>query len=141
MELAVHFVLLFFWRLLMSKLYDKYLILKKKDEDKLYLFRNGNFYIFLADDCDYINEYVVLKKTLFAKDVFKCGFPVNALDDYMHVFSNHKLNVEIIDNYEMIDYDENIKDIIFDSIKSLDIDNITPVESIKFLSDLKEKIK
>lgn len=125
----------------MSKLYDKYLILKKKNKDKLYLFRNGNFYIFLGDDCDFINEYVVLKKTLFAKNVFKCGFPVNVLDGYMHVFKNHKLNVEIIDNYELIDYDEDIKDIVFDSIKSLDIDNITPVDSLKFLSDLKEKIK
>lgn len=39
----------------MSILYDKYLILKQKDKEKLYLFKNGNFYIFLDDDCDYIN--------------------------------------------------------------------------------------
>lgn len=34
----------------MSKLYDKYLELKKKDESKMYLFRCGNFYIFLDED-------------------------------------------------------------------------------------------
>ena len=126
----------------MSILYDKYLILKQKDKEKLYLFKNGNFYIFLDDDCNYINEYVVLKKTLFSKNIYKCGFPLNALEDYMHVFKNHKLNVEIIDDYKTIDCnDGDIKNRIFNSIKALDVDNLTPVESIKFLSDLKELIK
>ena len=124
----------------MSKIYEKYLILKKKNKEKLYLFRNGNFYIFLDEDCDYINEYVVLKKTLFTKNVYKCGFPVNVLDRYMHVFNNHNLKIEIVEDYENIDYDEDIKEIVFNSIKKLDIDNLTPVASIKFLADLKERI-
>ena len=33
----------------MSKIYEKYLILKQRDDKKLYLFKNGNFYIFLKD--------------------------------------------------------------------------------------------
>lgn len=86
----------------MSKIYEKYLALKNNYKNKLYLFRIGNFYVFLKDDCDYINEYVVLKKTLFAKDVYKCGFPVCSLEQYMYVFNNHNLNIEIIENYEDI---------------------------------------
>lgn len=77
----------------MSRIYEKYLELKENDNNALYLFRCGNFYIFIADDCDTINEYVVLKKVLFTKDIYKCGFPINSLNDYMRVFNNHKLNV------------------------------------------------
>ena len=92
----------------MSKIYEKYLILKQRDDKKLYLFKNGNFYIFLKDDCDYINEYVVLKKTLFTKDIYKCGFPIQSLEQYMHVFHNHKLNVEVIDDYQSIHLDSDV---------------------------------
>lgn len=124
----------------MSKIYEKYLILKKKDKEKLYLFRSGNFYIFLDEDCDYINEYVVLKKTLFTKDIYKCGFPVNALDRYMHVFNNHNLNIELVEDYEVVDYDDDIKEEIFTAVKKVEIDNLTPLAALNFLSSLKEKI-
>ena len=55
---------------------------KAKDQEKMYLFRCGNFYIFLADDADFINNYVVLKRTKFTKDVMKCGFPIGSKDEY-----------------------------------------------------------
>lgn len=53
------------------KLYDKYKELKEQNKDKLYLFKNGNFYIFIEEDADYINEYVVLRKTNFTKNIQK----------------------------------------------------------------------
>lgn len=124
----------------MSKIYEKYLILKQRDDKKLYLFKNGNFYIFLKDDCDYINEYVVLKKTLFTKDVYKCGFPIQSLEQYMHVFHNHKLNVEVIDDYQSIHLDSDHEDEVIASIRNLDINNLTPLAAINFLADLKEKV-
>ena len=43
----------------MSKIYNKYLELKEENNEKMYLFKSGRFYIFLADDCDKINEYMV----------------------------------------------------------------------------------
>lgn len=49
------------------KLYDKYKELKEQNKDKLYLFKNGNFYIFIGEDADYINEYVVLRKKILQK--------------------------------------------------------------------------
>ncbi len=72
----------------MSKLYNQYLKLKKEDESKIYLFRCGKFYIFLDKDCDFINDYVVLKKVKFSNECMKCGFPIESLPEYMRVFEN-----------------------------------------------------
>lgn len=116
----------------MSKIYSEYLKLKEKDNNKLYLFKSGKFYIFIADDCDLINEYVVLKKTKFTKDIYKCGFPSNSLNDYLRVFNNHKLNIEMVENINT-----NIEDII----KQINLDTITPIEALNKLKILKELIK
>ena len=117
----------------MSKLIEKYNELKQMDSDKLYLFKSGKFYIFLCDDVDFINEYVVLKKTLFTKDKYKCGFPEERLSDYLRVFQNHNLNVELI---EEVNSENNIMKLI----KNIDINNITPVEALIKLNEIKELI-
>mgnify|MGYP000852632224 CR=1 FL=1 len=82
----------------MSKIYNEYLRLKESNSDKLYLFKSGNFYIFVGEDCDFINNYIVLKKAKFSNESEKCGFPINSLEQYLRVFSNHKLYIEIIEN-------------------------------------------
>lgn len=118
----------------MSKIYAKYLELKEKNPNKLYLFKSGKFYIFIADDCDKINEYVVLKKVKFTNETYKCGFPENVLDDYLRVFSNHKLDIELVEN---TDVSENT---IYEIIKKTDINKITPIEALEILEKLKELI-
>lgn len=115
----------------MSKIYEEYLRLKEKDNNKLYLFRSGKFYIFVGDDCDLINEYVVLKKTPFSKETYKCGFPNNSLEQYLRVFNNHKLNVDIIEDVEEID--------IITELKNIDINNITPMDALKIIESWKKK--
>lgn len=110
------------------KLYDKYKELKKQNKDKLYLFKNGNFYIFIGEDADYINEYVVLRKTNFTKNIQKCGFPVNSKDVYLKVFQNHGLNIEIIENIN----EQN-------KLENIDLDTITPIEALNILYELKGK--
>lgn len=118
----------------MSKIYDKYLELKDIDSEKLYLFRCGKFYIFIADDCELINNYVVLKKVNFCKDVLKCGFPVNVLDDYLRVFKNHNLDVEVIEEIK-----ESIKkDSLQEILSKIDVENMTPIEALLKLKELKE---
>lgn len=114
----------------MSKILDKYSELKEKDKDKMYMFKSGKFYIFVSDDCDRINEYVVLKKVAFS-NTYKCGFPDVALDDYLRVFKNHNLNIEIITDFTL--NNGNVEDII----RSIDTDNITPMEALKVLVKLK----
>lgn len=109
--------------------------LKSDDPNSLYLFRSGNFYIFVGEDCDTINEYVVLKKTKFSKESYKCGFPVNVLDDYLHVFKNHNLNIKII-NLNTSTLDKKI----IDKVINLDLNSITPVEALNILKELKERL-
>lgn len=82
----------------MSEIYKSYVKLKENDKEKMYLFKSGNFYIFLGEDADKINEYIVLKKTFFCKEAMKCGFPTNSLDDYMKVFHNHGFKIQIVDD-------------------------------------------
>ena len=122
----------------MSKIYNEYLRLKESNSDKLYLFKSGNFYIFVGEDCDFINNYIVLKKTKFSNESEKCGFPINSLEQYLRVFSNHKLYIEIIENIPIKnDKNENVTDII----NKIDINNITPVEALIILNRIKELIK
>lgn len=115
----------------MSKIYEEYLRLKKEDNSKLYLFKSGKFYIFIGNDCDLINEYVVLKKTPFSKESYKCGFPNSSLEQYLKVFRNHKLKVEIIENREETD--------IIRELKNVDVNNITPIEALNLIESWKNK--
>lgn len=129
----------------MSKLFDQYLILKKEDPEKLYLFRCGKFYIFLDEDCDFINDYVVLKKTPFTNETFKCGFPDQSLEDYMRVFQNLNLNVEVIENEEnkktaQILNERKVEGEILKKIKKLNLDKTTPLEALRFLDEIKVEL-
>lgn len=119
----------------MSVIYQKYLQLKKEDANKLYLFKSGKFYIFVGEDCDTINDYVVLKKAKFSSESYKCGFPADVLDNYIRVFKNHNLDVEVIDSLKT-----NIDDSIKEKIINLDIDSITPLQALNILKDVKEKL-
>lgn len=121
----------------MSKIYDKYLELKKINRDSLYLFHSGKFYIFIADDADYINEFVVLKKTKFTNEVYKCGFPDSSLESYLKVFQNHKLNIEIVEPNQVEEIKIN-NDKIYKVLKEIDVNNITPVQALNKLHELKE---
>lgn len=120
---------------ILSVIYQKYLQLKKEDANKLYLFKSGKFYIFVGKDCDTINDYVVLKKVKFSSESYKCGFPADVLDNYMRVFKNHNLDVEVIDSLKT-----NIDDSIKEKIINLDIDSITPLQALNILKDVKEKL-
>ncbi len=119
----------------MSKIYSKYLELKKQDTNKLYLFKAGKFYIFLGDDCDFINNYVVLKKVKFCNETYKCGFPENVLEQYLRVFKNHNLDIVVVTDLELTKDDD-----IYNFVSKIDINNITPLEALEKLSVLKEMI-
>lgn len=86
----------------------------------------------MGNDCDLINEYVVLKKTPFSKETSKCGFPINSLEQYLKVFKNQKLNIEIIE--EIVRNDKSI----IDELEKVDINNITPLEALYILNRLKQ---
>ena len=130
----------------MSKIYNEYLKLKEKEPNKLFLFHNGKFYIFIADDVDTINNYVVLKPTKFTSEVNKCGFPESRFEDYMRVFNNHKLNIQVIELKDIIETSNSIVSIpkkyidLENKIKNIDINNITPIGALNLIIELKELI-
>lgn len=120
----------------MSKIIDKYKELKSLDSEKLYLFKSGKFYIFVGEDCDLINEYIVLKKVKFSGEYYKCGFPDVSFDDYMRVFSNHHLNIEVVNDFTL--NHENNGESVEDIISKLDLNKITPIEALNLLFKFKE---
>ncbi len=121
----------------LSKIYNKYLELKSKNNEKLYLFRCGNFYIFLQEDAIKINEYVVLKITDFAKDVKKCGFPLVSLENYLKVFANHKLDVDVVDEVGVLGEKDKTEKIL-KRLKKIEIEKMRPLDALVELAKLKE---
>ncbi|HOP65420.1 MAG TPA: hypothetical protein PLX66_00065 [Bacilli bacterium] len=118
----------------MGKLYKKYLELKQIDNSKYYLFKCGNFYLFLDEDAKNINKITTLKLTKLNDEVVKCGFPTNSIEKYTNIFENLNLVVEIIDKIDV----EQAKRNLLNKIKNLDIDNTTPLKALKLLKELKE---
>lgn len=119
----------------MSKLYDLYVKEKSNDKDLLYLFECGKFYIFIDEDAIKINSITTLKLTKLNDSVFKCGFPNNSLDKYMEIFKNLDLKVKIIkyNDNKILDNNKVIK-----KLKNININEVTPMESINLLKEIKE---
>ncbi len=83
------------------KLYYKYKLLKLQNNSKKYLFKSGNFYVFLDEDAIEISKVTVLKLTSFG-NIVKCGFPVSSLDKYLKILKNIGLDVVVIERCEDI---------------------------------------
>lgn len=117
-------------------MYNKYLELKDKDSNKIYLFKVGAFYIFLEDDAIEINRLVGFKITNFGNNNIKCGFPINSYDKYMKIFERLGLNIE------EVNYNDNINDLdsyIIKRIRKIDINKLTPIEAFNIIKELKDK--
>lgn len=108
-----------YWRKIIMKLYEKYKLLKEINETKRYLFKSGNFYIFLSDDASYISSVTTLKITDFGNTI-KCGFPLQSLDKYLKIFDNIGIDIKVIE----------IKDDIVKEISSIDLDLLSKSELI-----------
>ena len=81
----------------MSKLYDKYEILKNNNASMIYLFECGNFYIALDSDAIVMNEMFNLKLTKFSNVCDKCGFPKNALEKYKEQLNQRDIDYKVIE--------------------------------------------
>lgn len=113
----------------MSRLYKDYLKLKEENNEKCYIFKSGIFFILLDEDAKYFNEVFSFKLTNLNANVVKCGFPVKSKDKYFKLMKS--LNID----YELIDYSiANIS--IINTIKQLDIDNISKEEALDILKSI-----
>lgn len=131
----------------MSKLYNSYLELKEKDSNFIYLFRNGVFFIALDEDAKKLSNIFSFKLSNFTPSVVKCGFPCSSFEKYSKLFSACNLNIKIIElaqstSYSIKDYAQT-KHItnLLDSIKLLDINNLSVKEAYSLLEELQKTVK
>ena len=119
----------------MSNLYEKYLKLKKENGTKTYLFKNGNFYVFIDEDAKKISEITTLKTTILSGTVIKCGFPINSINKYETLFKNLNVAVEIVNEIKV-----NTNEDIIRKLRKIDIDTITPLKAINILKELRDML-
>lgn len=130
----------------MSKLYNTYLELKKQDEEIIYLFKSGIFFIALDNDAYTLSKIFNFKLTNLTDTVVKCGFPCSSFNKYSKLFILHHLKIKIIelDNkviYQFKDYVLNIKITeLLNDIKSIDINTLSIQEAYQFIENLKNKV-
>lgn len=117
----------------MVKLKESYIFLKNQDINKKYLFKNGNFYIFIGEDAEYISLKYNLKISSLGYTK-KCGFPINSLDKYMNKFKAE--NIMIITDNSM----ECIVNRIIELFNKVDINNISPLEAFDLVRKVKEVV-
>ena len=132
----------------MSKLYTKYLSLKKEtNSSKIYLFKSGIFYLFIHEDAKMMSPLLQLKLTNLNPTVLKCGFPVNSLEKYMPLLEQTGKTIEIIDLEKNVSSSpkkfiitKDVKDFIT-YLSSQDSNNLSIKEAYQFIDDVVVKSK
>lgn len=132
----------------MSKLYSKYLSLKKEtNSSKIYLFKSGIFYLFIDEDAKMMSPLLQLKLSNLNPTVLKCGFPVNSLEKYMPLLEQTGKTIEIIDLEKNISSSpkkfiitKDVKDFIT-YLSSQDSNNLSVKEAYQFIDDVVVKSK
>lgn len=131
----------------MSKLYNKYLSLKKENPDIIYLFKSGIFFICLEEDANTLSKEFGFKITNLNNDIVKCGFPQTRIDYYSSELEKRKIEFKITDsNYEEIknysDYINNLKvKQIINQLLEVDINNTTFKQAFEILDKLSQNAK
>lgn len=126
----------------MSKLYDIYKKLKNENNEIIYLFKSGVFYICLDDDAKILSKIYNLKLTNLNVDIVKCGFPCSSFDKYYKLFVNDNINFKIIENntiFNCSDYLQNKTLLsLLDKISKVNIDDLSVSEAYHFIEEIKE---
>lgn len=129
----------------MSKLYNKYLELKSKDDTVLYLFKSGMFYIFLDEDAKIVSKKLNLKLTNFNDTIFKCGFPINSLTKYTNILQEKNINYKMIDGEIITSKKQYIEaqsiQNYLEQIKKIDINKLTPIKAFELIYNLQKLLR
>lgn len=127
----------------MSKLYNTYVELKKRNSNSIYLFKSGIFFIALDEDAKKLSNLFNFKLSNFTPSVTKCGFPCSSLEKYIKMFNACNLTIKVIEPegntlYYLKDYTQNLHITEFlNSIRTIDINNL----SIQGAYDLLEQLQ
>lgn len=131
----------------MSKMYKRYVELKKENSSKIYLFKSGIFYIFLDDDAKKMSAVLNLRLTSLNADVLKCGFPVNNLEKYLALLKNSGYDVNLVENINSTPIspknyllNSSIHDLLND-ISIIKVDELSIKEAYSLLEGLCNKSK
>lgn len=124
----------------MSKLYDIYKKLKNENNETIYLFKSGVFYICLDDDAKILSKIYNLKLTNLNVDIVKCGFPCSSFDKYYKLFVNDNINFKIIENNTIFngsDYLQNKTLLsLLEKINKVSVDNLSVSEAYRFIEEI-----
>lgn len=133
----------------MSKLYDAYKYCKKNnnEENTLFSFKAGIFYLFLDEDAKVASNILNLKLTYLNSTVLKCGFPTSALKKYSNLLANHNYKLKIIDTstrtiseVNQIKANEKMK-LLAEELSKLDVDNCSISEAFEKLEKYNQMSK
>lgn len=131
----------------MSKLYTKYSELKKNNENLLYLFKSGIFFIALQEDAQILSDVLKLRVTNLNENIVKCGFPVSRQEHYIRILQAKEVKFQIVDStYGVIenftDYMNNdkLKNIVND-ILDINFDEVTFKQAYEILVSTNSKLK
>lgn len=124
----------------MSKLLKQYEELKKKDPNKIYLFRVGIFYNILNEDARLVSNEIGLKLTDLSPEIIKCGFPVATLEKYTNLLTEHNIKFEVISNHTSSDQNTSYAKII-QKIQNIDLENTTCKEAFDILYMIQQNLK
>lgn len=129
----------------MSKLVETYNNLKKENSGTIFLFRQGIFLIALDEDAKFLSEKFGLKLTNLNSTTVKCGFPSANSEKYLAKFKNENLDVKVLEKnilYNPTEYssNQNIEKIL-DSIKNVDVDNLSVFEAYTFIEKIKQDVE
>lgn len=126
----------------MSKLYDIYKKLKNENNETIYLFKSGVFYICLDNDAKILSKIYNLKLTNLNVDIVKCGFPCSSFDKYYKLFVNDNINFKIVENntiFDGADYLQNKTLLsLLEKINQVSVDNLSVSEAYRFIEEIKE---
>jgi DNA mismatch repair ATPase MutS len=101
------------------------------------------FFLFIADDAEFIHNELGLKLTSLNETVVKCGFPINSLKKYSDMLQHRGFSFTIIDENSChnsnAEYLDNTKIMnCINMLKSIDINHTSPIQAFGILSELKE---
>lgn len=119
----------------MSKLEEKYLFYKKENNEKVYLFESGLFYLFLGEDANKFGDFFDFKITPINSRINKCGFPKKSAKKYLSILNKLGYNVEVV-NKEIGDYEKRT-DLIISKLKNIDVNNINGIEALNILAEMR----
>ena len=121
----------------MSKLVETYSKLKEDNPNTILLFKQGIFFIVLADDAQKLSNSFGFKLTYLNSETLKCGFPCSNIDKYLNKFNNMNLEIRIIDSntlYRPNEYSIN------NNIKKINVDTLSISESYEFIAELQKEL-